>query len=83
MELLEDIPLVELVHCQLPLCMREGLLILQEGEEGVVECCTEEPQSWVALQEQAEVGVEEGQMMGVVRLAGYLELVLGQLGVSR
>ena len=81
-ELLQDIPLAELDHCQLLLGMREGLLVLQEGEEGVVECSAAEHQSWVALQEPAGEGVEEGQMTGAVRLAGYLELVLDQLGVS-
>ena len=61
--------------------MREGLLILQEGEEVVEGCSVEEHQSWAALQEQVGEGVEEGQM-GVARLAGYLELVLAQLGAS-
>ena len=71
-----------LVHSQLLLGMREGLLILQEVGVGVVGCSAEEHQNWAALREQAGEGVEEGQMMGVARLAGYLELVLAQLGVS-
>lgn len=82
MELLEDIPLAESDHYQLLLGMREGLLILQEEEEGVVGCFAEEHQGWVALQEQVGEGEEEGQMMGVAKLAGYLELVLAQLDVS-
>lgn len=81
-ELLEDIPLVELVHWELHLGKLVGLQTLQGEGVVVVGCSAEVHLNWVAFRELEGVGVEEGQMMGVARPAGCLELALDQLDAS-